>query len=52
MCRAASALVGVVLIALWGSACSVASSAVDPAGDFPSVIGLLDGFQPEGIAIG
>ncbi len=49
---AVSALVGVVLIALLGSACFAASSAIDPAGDFPSVIGLPDGFRPEGIAIG
>ncbi len=49
-------LIGVVLIALWGSASLVAgcaaAGAVGSAGDFPSVIGLPDGFQPEGIAIG
>jgi sugar lactone lactonase YvrE len=48
-------LVGVVLVALLGSASLVADRAVAravEAGDFPSVIGLPDGFQPEGIAIG
>lgn len=45
-------LVGVVLIALVGSACSAAAGAAGSAAPFPSVIGLPDGFQPEGIAIG
>lgn len=52
MRRAVSTLIGVVLITLLGSACSAASSAVGSPGNFPSVIELPDGFQPEGIAIG
>ncbi|MGH3885755.1 MAG: SMP-30/gluconolactonase/LRE family protein [Pseudonocardiaceae bacterium] len=56
MRRAASTLVGVVLIALLGSACSVAGSgpprAVGPALTSPPMIGLPDGFRPEGIATG
>jgi len=51
MRRAASTLVGVVLIALLGSGCSTADS--EPPGPVgPPVIGLPDGFQPEGIATG
>ncbi len=54
MRKAVSALVGAVLIALLGSACSAPPRADDPASTSPpaAMIMLPDGFQAEGIATG
>lgn len=54
--RTVSALAGIVLSTLLGSACSAVDSgpprATGPEQTLPAVIGLPDGFQPEGIATG
>ncbi len=52
MRSAVSSLIGIVLITLWGSACSAPSRAVGPERVPPPVITLPDGFQPEGITTG
>ncbi|MGH3937984.1 MAG: SMP-30/gluconolactonase/LRE family protein [Pseudonocardiaceae bacterium] len=52
MRRSVRTLAGVFVIMLFGLACSPSPTVVDPPPTSPSVIGLPDGFQAEGIAVG
>ncbi|MGH3923933.1 MAG: hypothetical protein ACRDTT_13875 [Pseudonocardiaceae bacterium] len=52
MRKSVTTLVSVLVIMLFGLACSPSPTVVDPPPTSPSVIGLPDGFQAEGIAVG